>query len=192
MLDYMPVDVDKRRFNADEYQRMGEAGIFSEKDRVELIDGEILTMSPIGSPHSAAVDRAVQAFFRAIGTRAIVRVQGAIRPNYYSEPEPDIALLRPRADFYSSGHPKPPDVLLVVEVADSSLRYDREIKAPLYARSGIVEYWLVDLTNETVTRYTTPEDGMYRDVSVHESGERLSPSALSDCTISVGDLINES
>ena len=192
MLDVMPVDVERRRFTADEYQRMGEAGILSERDRVELIDGEILTMSPIGSPHGASVDRAAEAFFRAVTARAIVRVQGAIRPNYYSEPQPDITLLRRRDDFYGSGHPAPPDVLLVVEIADSSLRFDREIKAPLYARSGIVEYWLVDLTNETVTRYTTPENGAYRDTSVHRRGEVVSVSALADCAIAVDDLLNVS
>jgi Uma2 family endonuclease len=191
MLDHMPVDVDKRRITVDEYQQMGEAGVFSDTDRVELIDGEILTMSPIGSPHCAAVDRAAQAFFRATGARAIVRVQGPIDLNRYTEPEPDLVLLRPRGDFYRSGHPHPADVLLVVEIADASLRFDREVKVPLYARAGVVEYWLVDLNAQKVTRYSAPENGTYREVSSHERGQVLSPSALPDCAIPVAELLNE-
>jgi Uma2 family endonuclease len=191
MLDHMPVDVARRRFTVEEYQRMGEAGVFSAQDRIELIDGEILTMSPIGSRHGAAVDRAAQAFFRAVSARAIVRVQGVIRLSHYSEPEPDIALLRPRANFYSAGHPEPSDVLLVVEIADSSLRYDREIKVPVYARALIGEYWLVDLQRQVVTRYAAPENGAYREVSAHERGQMLSTSALPECVIPVDDLLVE-
>ena len=144
MLAHMAVDVGRRRFSADEYQRMGDAGIFSDTDRVELIDGEILTMSPIGPRHGAVVDRVNRIMVLAAGTRAIVRVQGSIRLNGFTEPEPDLVLLRPRDDFYRGGHPQPPDILLVLEIADVSLRYDREVKAALYARAGIVEYWLVE------------------------------------------------
>jgi Uma2 family endonuclease len=191
MLDRMPVDVDRRRFTVDEYQRMGDAGVFSEKDRVELIDGEILTMSPIGSAHCAVVDRANRALVLAAHMRAIVRVQGPIGLSPYTEPQPDLVLLRPRGDFYGAGHPRPADVLLVIEIADSSLRYDREVKALLYARSGIVEYWLVDLTNHSLTRYTTPENGTYHNVSIHEHGQVLAPSALPDCSIAINDLLGE-
>jgi Uma2 family endonuclease len=191
MLDDMPVDADKRRFTVDEYQRMGEAGLFSEKDRVELIDGEILTMSPIGPPHCGAVDRAARALILAVGRRAIVRVQGPIDLNRYTEPEPDIVLLYSRSDFYGSGHPQPADVLLVVEIADSSSRFDREVKVPLYARAGVVEYWLVDLNAQKVTRYSAPENGTYREVSRHERGQVLSLSAVPDCAIPVAELLNE-
>src|SRR5688572_3230119 len=117
----MPMAVRNRRFTADEYQRMGETGILSPGDRVELIDGDVLAMTPIVPRHAASVDRANRAFVRSLsGDEAIVRVQSPIRLSLYTEPEPDISLLRPRADFYASAHPGPADVLLVVEVADSS------------------------------------------------------------------------
>ena len=189
MLVPMPADVDKRRFTADEYQRMGEAGILGEDDRVELIDGEIVTMSPIGSPHSAAVDRITQRLILRLGERAIVRVQSPVRLDTYSEPQPDITVLRARDDFYRSAHPHASDVLLVIEVAETSLRYDREVKAPLYARAGIVEYWLVDLSGGTVTCHASPQNGSFRDVAVHRPGESVSPRSLPGVAIAVDDLI---
>lgn len=189
MLECMPVDVEKRRFTADEYHQMGEAGIFSEFDRVELIEGEILTMSPIGSPHSAAVDKAAQTLILRAGARAIVRVQGPIRLNRFTEPEPDLVLLRPRPDFYKSAHPAPADVLLVIEIADTSLRFDREIKASLYARNAIAEYWLVDLVGQAVTCQSAPEDGVYRNAMIAGRGDTLSPRYLPDCTITVDSLL---
>ena len=191
MLDHMPVDLARRRFTVDEYQRMGEAGVFSENDRVELIDGEILTMSPIGSPHAAAIARATRALILMTGTRCIVRAQLPVRLERFSEPEPDFILARPRDDFYQAGHPQPADVLLVIEIADSSLRYDRDIKMPLYARNDIVEYWLVDLASHTLTRYAAPGGGTYREVSVHERGQVLSPASLPDCAIPVDELLVE-
>ena len=109
----MPVALRTRRFTADEYQRMGQVGILSEDDRVELIDGEVLAMTPIGPRHSSTVDRATRVFVAAAGERAIVRVQGPVRLNLYTEPEPDVLLLQPRADFYASRHPGPADVVLV-------------------------------------------------------------------------------
>lgn len=189
MLEHMPAGIDKRRFTADEYQRIGEAGILGEDDRVELIDGEIVTMSPVGSSHSAAVDRATQRLVLRIGERAIVRVQGPVRLDTYNEPQPDITILRPRDDFYRPGHPHPADVLLVIEVAETSLRYDRDVKAPLYARAGIVEYWLADLTGRTVTCHASPQEGRFRETTVHGSGESLSPRSLPGIAIAVEDLV---
>src|SRR5215510_12858496 len=113
----MPVALRTRRFTADEYQRMGQVGILSEDDRVELIDGEVLAMSPIGPRHSATVDRVNHTFSSLLGGRAIVRVQGPVRLDLYTEPEPDVLLLRTRADFYASGHPGAADVRLLIEVA---------------------------------------------------------------------------
>ena len=154
MLTHMPSGIEKRRFTVDEYYAMARAGILSERDRVELIDGEIVTMTPIGPVHAAAVARATHALMRSAGERAIVWVQNPIRLDAFSEPQPDLVLLRPREDFYRAAHPGPADVLLVIEIADSSLRYDRDVKASLYARHGIVEYWLVDLAASTVTSYS--------------------------------------
>lgn len=189
MLVRMSVDVEKRRFTADEYQRMGEAGIFPPGDRVELIEGEILTMSPIGSPHAAAVARGTHALITTTGGQCIVRVQLPIRLDGYSEPEPDFALAWPRDDFYRTAHPGPTDVMLVIEVADTTLRYDREVKGPLYARSGIVEYWLVDLNDETVTCYSKPENGGYREVTTHRRQQSLRLPALPGSTILVDNLL---
>jgi Uma2 family endonuclease len=189
MLGRMSVDVDKRRFTADEYQRTGEAGIFSPEDRVELIDGEILTMSPIGSPHAGAVNRANRTLVIGTQGRALVAVQNPVRLNAFSEPEPDLVLLRPRDDFYRSSHPQPQDVLLIIEISESTLRYDRDFKGPLYARNGIVEYWLVDLTSETVTCHSRPENGVYRDAATFHRGQMLMPKALPNFIVAVDDLL---
>jgi Uma2 family endonuclease len=124
---------------------MAEAEIFKPEDHVELLDGEVVEMSPIGPRHAACVDRLARVFFRELGERAIVRVHGAIQLGDSSEPEPDLVLLRDRADFYADQHPMPPDVLLVVEVSDTSLRYDLLRKTPLYVAEGVPEAWVVDL-----------------------------------------------
>jgi Uma2 family endonuclease len=189
MLTHMPSGIEKRRFNVDEYYAMAHAGILSERDRVELIEGEIVTMSPIGLAHAAAVNRANRALIRAAGDEAIVSPQNPIRLNAFNEPQPDLVLLRPREDFYRSTHAQLTDILLVIEIADSSLRYDRDVKASLYARHGIIEYWLVDLAAGTVARYTSPEDATYRTVAVHPRGEGLAPIALPGCTLTVEDLL---
>ena len=185
----MSVALRTRRFTADEYQRMGQVGILSRDDRVELIDGEILAMSPIGTRHSAIVDRATKVFAARVGERAIVRIQGATRLDLYTEPQPDVLLLRPRDDFYASAHPGPPDVLLLVEVADSSLAYDRDVKAYVYARSGVPEYWLLDVNDRVLIRHRSPEGGTYRDVERLDSRARLSPVLLPDCAIEIAELI---
>ncbi len=122
---------------------MAAAGILSERDRVELIDGEILAMTPIGPRHNASIGRATRALVTAAGDQAIVLVQGSIRLDRFHEPEPDFALLRPQPDFYASAHAGPGDVLLVVEIAESSLQYDRDVKAGVYADAGVPEYWLL-------------------------------------------------
>jgi len=147
----------RRRFTADDYERMGEAGILRAEDRVELIDGEVVAMSPIGSRHGAGVDRANFVFVTTARASAIVRVQGAVRLDPYHQPEPDLALLRPRADFYASAQPGPADILLVLEVAESSLAYDRDVKAPLYARFGVPEYWLIDVNERVLLRFSALE-----------------------------------
>lgn len=157
-----------RRFTVEEYYRMAEAGILGEDDRVELLDGEIVQMSPIGSRHAACVDRLNHGLQRRVGEAAIVRVQNPIRLSDTSEPQPDLCLLQARADYYTGSHPGPRNVLLVIEVADASLRYDRDIKVPTYARAGIPEVWLVDLDGERLHVFWDPIDGRYR--SVREFG----------------------
>jgi Uma2 family endonuclease len=187
----MSVAVSRRRFTADDYQRMGQAGILHPEDRVELIDGEVVAMTPIGPRHCASVDRANRAFVTRAGDSAIVRVQGSVRLDLYSEPEPDLVLLRPRADFYASAHPGPADILLIVEVADSSLDYDREVKSRVYATSGVQEYWLADLNENVLFCYTSPEGGTYLDVRRHTRGQSLAPHLLPACVVSTEDLLAE-
>lgn len=187
----MLVELLKRRFDVEDYHRMGKAGILTEDDRVELIDGEVLAMTPIGPRHNAAVDRAIRVLVTAAGDRAIVRVQGSVRLDRFHEPQPDIVLLRPQPDFYASHLPAPPDILLVIEIAESSLQYDRDVKVGIYARSGIPEYWLADLDARVVWRYSDPNNGVYRKSVRWERGQAMAPAALPDCTIAVADLLSD-
>ena len=181
----MPVEINRRLFTVDEYYRMGEAGVLCPDDREELIEGEVVTMSPPGSRHAACVDRATRALVTALGDLAILRVQNPVRLNRYTEPQPDLAVVRPRADFYAARHPEPADVLLVVEVALSSLDYDRDVKARLYAEAGLPEYWLVDIADESVWRHAEPRDGAYRDRQQFRRGDSITPHLLPECPIAV-------
>lgn len=165
-----PVPVEKRRFTVDEYHRMVETGILSEDDRVELIEGEVVKMTPMGARHAACVDRLVN---RLVGRNVIVRAQSPIVLDNGSEPEPDISLLKPREDFYSDAHPTPADVLLVIEVAETSIEYDSGIKLPLYAQAGIREAWLVDLPGETIEVHARPATSEYREIVRAKRGETV-------------------
>ena len=164
---------------------MAQAGILSEDDRVELIDGEILKMTPIGSRHQACVDRLTEIFSLQVARRAILRVQGPVRLGEHSELQPDVVLLTARPDFYAQGHPGPQDVLLIVEVAESSVMYDRETKLALYTRAGIREVWLVDLSEERIEIYRHPFPQGYQEVQHARRGERVAPSALPDVFLPV-------
>ena len=164
---------------------MGEAGVFAEGDRVELIEGELIQMSPIGSAHSGAINGTTRALVRAVGDAAIVSVQNPVRLGDHSEPEPDFLLLRPRPDDYRIRTPLAEDVLLLIEVADSSLRYDRAVKLPLYARHGIPEVWIVDLVANTVETFARPEADAYALTGQGSRGETLSPMLLPDVPIPV-------
>jgi Uma2 family endonuclease len=184
----MPVAVTKRRFNVHEYHRMGEAGILHEDDRVQLIDGEVVVMASIGSRHASAVDRLNRLFSKACDEE-VVRVQNPVRLGEWSEPEPDISLLRAKDDFYASAHPTPADVLLVVEVADATLRYDREVKRPLYACACVTEYWIVDLEEDAVEVYRQPGPAGYGELTMQSRGDRISPAALPDVEVSVDEIL---
>ena len=185
----MSVETIKRRFDVDDYHRMAEAGILTEDDRVELIDGEILAMTPIGPRHNASVNRATRALVTAARDQAIVQVQGSVRLDRFHEPQPDCVLLRPRPDFYASQLPGPRDIVLVIEIAESSLQYDREVKGRIYAESGVPEYWLVDVDDHTVSRFTEPRDGAYRTLRRCHPGESIAPESLPECLIPVGALM---
>lgn len=185
----MTVDATRRVFSVDEYHRMGEAGILTEDDRVELIEGEIVQMTPVGSRHAACVDRLNQLLGRALGQRAIIRIQSPIHLSDLSEPEPDLTLLVPREDFYAEAHPTPNEILLVVEVGDSSRSFDAETKAPLYARHGIPELWLVDLETAEVTVHREPTPDGYRSVELETGDAPLSPEAFPAIRLTVPAIV---
>lgn len=185
----MSVELLRRAFTVEEYRRMAQAGILREDDRVELLDGEIVTMTPVGSRHAACVNRLTHALSARVVGRAIVSVQNPVQLGERSEPQPDLALLRSRPDFYAGAHPGPMDVLLVIEVADTSIDLDREIKVPLYAQAAIPEVWLVDLAGGYIETYRGPGDQGYREVQRGSRGQHLSPQAFPDMRLAVEDLL---
>ena len=154
----------RRPFTTTEYHRMIEVGILTEDDRVELIDGEIIEMAPIGPRHTACVKRLAAFLIRKVKQSAVVGVQDPIQLDNRSEPQPDISVLKWRADFYAQGHPLPEDVLIAIEVADTTLESDRNVKLPSYARASIPEAWLVDLVNDRVEIHSSPAQGIYQEV----------------------------
>lgn len=183
------VDIKRRRFTLDEYHRMGEAEILHEDDRVELIRGELVHMAAIGARHAACVAFLTQRLVMRVGDRAVVWPQNPVIIVPDSEPQPDVILLKPRADFYRAALPRPEDVLLLVEVADTSVRYDRNVKRPLYAEAGILEYWIVNLEGEAVEVHRDPDGNRYRHVERLARGARLAPQAFADVTLLVDDIL---
>ncbi len=176
----------RRLFTIEEYHRMAETGILQPADRVELIDGEILEMSPIGSRHMACVNNLNRLVVLGLGVRAVVSPQNPVQIPRYSEPEPDLTVLRARS--YKTFAPTADDVLLLVEVAETSLRFDRTVKFALYARAGIREYWVADTAAESVTICREPDGELYRDVGVVGADGTVSPLAFPDLSIRVADL----
>jgi Uma2 family endonuclease len=185
----MSVQVLRRSFTVEEYHRMAQAGILSKDDRVELIDGEILKMAPIGSRHQACVDRLTELFSLKVARRAILRVQGPVRLGEQSEPQPDVALLKPRADYYAQAHPRSDEVLLIVEVTETSATYDREAKLPLYSRAGIREVWLIDLAEEQIEICRQPSPQGYDELHRLGRGQHVTALAFPDMAISVSDVL---
>jgi Uma2 family endonuclease len=179
----------KHWIGVDEYQRMGAAGIFSPNERLELLEGEIYEMSPIGSPHAACVDFLITMLTEFVRCRFIVRGRNPIRLDDFSEPQPDVALLRWRDDFYRHARPTPADVLLVIEVADSTVESDRAYKMPLYAKAGIREAWLVNLVEECVELYAAPEGDAYQTVRRFARGEIIPAHSIENLNINVSDIL---
>jgi Uma2 family endonuclease len=173
-----PLTVPRRLLTVDQYHKMGEAGVLGEDDRVELIDGELIEMAAIGSKHMARVNRLSRLLTRAVGDRAIVSVQNPISLPPHNEPQPDIALLRPRSDDYAAQLPSAQDVLLVIEVADTTLAYDRDVKLGIYARHAIPEVWLADAQDETVSIYLDPSATGYRRLLTAQRSDTISPALL--------------
>ena len=185
----MSVQYQKRYFNVDEYYRMAEVGLLSPDDRVELIDGEIVEMSPIGCTHAGTVDRSSAFLHRTLGGAVQVRVQNPVRLNDFSEPQPDVVLLKPREDFYTKSHPTASDVLIVIEVADTSVNYDRNVKLALYARAGIPEAWLMVLPKDLIEVHSQPENGKYQKVQRLKRGKTLVSPTMPTFSCKVEDLL---
>jgi Uma2 family endonuclease len=183
------METTRKLFTVDDYYRMLEAGILQPQDRVELIDGAVIQMSPIGSRHAACVNRANRLFTTTFGPRVVVSVQNPLRLNNYTEPEPDIVLLKPRSDDYASKTPAAGDVFLVVEVADTTLSYDRDVKLPRYAAAGIPEVWIEDLARNSLLVYRDPSGSNYGTSLVLRSGDSVTIAALLDVTFEIEQLL---
>ncbi|MCC6472670.1 MAG: Uma2 family endonuclease [Burkholderiales bacterium] len=179
---------ERRLFTAEEFHRMGEAGILGREDRIELIDGELVNMAPIGKVHASRVNRLDRLLQRAVGEDVLVWVQSPISLPPRSEPQPDIALLRARPDDYASALPVAADVLLVIEVADSSLAYDRDVKLGLYARHGIPECWILDIEHRKLQIYREPTLEGYRATLEPGPADPISPQAAEEIVLRVDDL----
>ena len=185
----MGMPLTEHRFTVDEYHRMGDAGIFHDDDRVELIDGRIVEMSPIGGRHVACVIRLTNALAPLVGARGLVSGQNPLVLGRRSEPVPDVVVLRRRDDLSGAWLPAREDALLVIEVAETSLRYDRETKIGLYAEAGVPEVWLVNLLGDAVEIYSDPLEGGYRDIRTARRGETIAPLAFPDLRLPVAEIL---
>ena len=185
----MSAQLERWHFNVDQYYRLAEVGVLKPDDRVELIEGEIVKMSPIGSPHAACVTRTNRLFQNTFAQRAVIWVQNPVRLSDFSEPVPDVALLKPRDDFYAEHLPTAEDVLLVIEVSDSTILSDRNVKMPLYARAGIPEAWLVNLPKKIIEVYYDLVDGRYQECSKFKRGEVLVSPTVPSLSLKVSEII---
>ncbi|KOP25882.1 hypothetical protein AMR41_13360 [Hapalosiphon sp. MRB220] len=184
----MTVQLLRRKFTVEQYHKMIESGILTEDDRVELIRGEIIEMSPIGTKHAACVKCLNKLLSRKLWDRVLIAIQDPVELNHNSQPQPDVALLKPRDDFYKTAHPQPQDIFLLIEVADSTVNYDREEKIPLYAEAKIIEVWLVDINEQIIEVYREPATDGYQNMQKLTRGQTLSIQAFSDVNITVDEI----
>lgn len=185
----MSVELLRRKFTVKQYHQMAQSGILKEDDRVELLRGEIVEMSPIGRRHAACVNRLNALFNKRLTDLVIVAVQNPVELDDNSEPQPDIALLRLRDDFYEAGHPQVEDVLLLVEVADTTIEFDREVKIPLYAEAGISEVWVVDINGQYLEVYLQPSLKGYQIIQKYYRGQSLTIQAFPDVSFTVDEVL---
>jgi Uma2 family endonuclease len=187
-VDTKTQEVTRRRFTVHEYHRMGEAGILHEDDRVELIEGEIVEMAAIGTRHFSCVNGLNRLLVRGVGDTAIISVQNPVRLDEHTEPQPDLTVLRVRD--YRESLPGPEDVLLLIEVSDTTLPYDRGVKLPLYARAGIREVWILDLAGEVIELYTDPSGDGFRNLKQARRGEKIELTALPELALGVDAVLS--
>ena len=179
--------LERRKFTLEEYHRLGSMGLLKEDDRVEFIAGDIVEMSPVGKAHNACISRINRKLVRQLGDRAIVYVQNSVAI-LGNEPLPDVAILKPNPTDYADRLATPEDILLIIEVADSSLAYDQEFKVPLYARAGLRDFWIVDLNDALVWVYRKPNHKGYLDIKAYRQGEDITTLAF-DLSLSVEDVL---
>lgn len=191
VIEELPAElgVQRHRLTVEQYHRMAEAGVLAREARVELIEGVIVDMAPIGSRHAAAVKKLTALLTSAVGAQAIVSVQDPIRLGDRSEPQPDLALLRARDDFYAEATPTAADTLLVIEVAQATAAYDRQVKVPLYAQHGVPEVWIVDLDFSLVRFYRAPHGDRYTDITATETPGPTPVSMLPGVTVDLSGLL---
>jgi len=185
----MSAQPEKRYFNVNEYYLMAQVGVLTPDDRVELIDGEILKMSPIGSPHAACVSRLDDLLRRSQKTGFMVRIQNPVRLNEFSEPVPDVVLLNPKEDYYAEGHPTPSDVLLIIEVAETSVLSDRRVKLPLYARHEIPEVWLISLPKKLVEQHFEVGNGSYGKLRKRRLEDAIVSTSVPGLSLKISDIL---
>jgi Uma2 family endonuclease len=180
--------IKRRQITVDEYYRMAEVGLIGPDERVELIEGEIIDMAPIGYDHASFVNQLTSLLVKAVQDKGVVSVQNPVRLSNRSEPEPDFAVLKPRADFYRKQHPNAADVLLIIEVSNTSERYDREIKLPLYASHGIPEVWIISIEHKTVSIYRSPTGDRYQHEQTTDTPGLVALSALPEVSVDLSTL----
>jgi Uma2 family endonuclease len=185
----METEVAKKLFTVDEYYRMGQAGIFHPEARLELIEGEIIEMSPVGDRHIGCVNRATALFSTRLAGKVVVSVQNAVRLSRYTEPQPDIVLARPRKDYYSTRRILPRDTFLVIEISDSTIRYDRNRKMPLYAKSRVPELWIENLQENVILVYRNPAPETFATSLVFTRGQSISMAAFPEIVFKVDELL---
>jgi len=176
------------RFTVEEYRRMGEANVFLSGVRVELIEGEIVDISPIGKRHAARVEALDELLRERLRRTVNIRVQSSVQLDDHSEPEPDISVLKRRDDFYEHELPKPEDVLLLIEVSDTTLEYDSKVKVPLYAHSGIPEVWIINLKDERVEMFAAPSGGAYQTTATFSRDEEIQSNSLAALRLKVAEI----
>ncbi|OLP18747.1 hypothetical protein BST81_08875 [Leptolyngbya sp. 'hensonii'] len=178
-----------RRFSVQEYHQMAAFGILRPDERVELLDGQIIKMAAKGTAHRAAISRIDYLIRERLGDRVLVCLQDPVRLDDYSEPEPDVALLHPNPTYYEDHHPSPSEVFLIIEVSDTTLKFDCETKALAYARSGIVEYWVLDVNGRELHLYRQPSAAGYQSHTILAETLTVAPLAFPDCVMAVQELL---
>jgi Uma2 family endonuclease len=181
---------ERRPFTVDDYLCLAVSGILQEDERLELIRGEIVEIkNPINAAHASMVSRLISVLYGALGNRVVLRVQNPLQLDKETLPQPDIAVLKPRDDFYSKQHPDPQAVLLLIEVSEMTRQYDRRAKVKLYAAANIIEYWIIDLSKRQIEVYREPQRDGYRTVTRYAPGETLSPLAFPEVALNVNEML---